>query len=122
MVAWIWPTVKRLGGREREVSHRCCTVGSWGVAPQLAHLGLGEIIGIDADHAAKTNRDRLTGMTRLDLWLRRKQTTITRRVVKTVGLSTWCRTDRPKTGSSRREPSLAQAARPGAQTRSRSRS
>ena len=81
---------------QRTLAHaRVAVVGLGGggshVVQQLAHLGVGEIIGVDGDHAAKTNRHRLTGMTRLDAWLRRKKTTIMRRVVRTVGLSNRCR-------------------------------
>jgi hypothetical protein len=82
---------------QRALAHaRVAVVGLGGggshVVQQLAHLGVGEIIGIDADRAARTNRHRLIGMTRLDLWLRRKKTMIMRRVVKRVGLSSRCRT------------------------------
>lgn len=62
------------------------------VVQQLAHLGVGEIIGIDADRVAKTNRHRLVGVKRFDVWLRRRKTMIMRRVVKTVGLSRRCLT------------------------------
>lgn len=82
---------------QRALAHaRVAVVGLGGggshVVQQLAHLGVGEIIGIDADRAAKTNRHRLVGMKRVDVWLSRKKTIIMRRVVKTVGLSTRCRT------------------------------
>jgi molybdopterin-synthase adenylyltransferase len=82
---------------QRTLAHaRVAVVGLGGggshVVQQLAHLGVGDIIGIDADRVAKTNRHRLIGITRLDLWLRRRKTTIMRRVVKTVGLSNRCRT------------------------------
>lgn len=82
---------------QRALAHaRVAVVGLGGggshVVQQIAHLGVGEIICVDADRASKTNRHRLLGLTRLDIWLRRKKTTIMRRVVRKIGLSRRCRT------------------------------
>jgi molybdopterin-synthase adenylyltransferase len=49
---------------QRTLAHaRVAVVGLGGggshVVQQLAHLGIGEIIGVDADHAVRTNRHRL---------------------------------------------------------------
>lgn len=83
-------------GQRTLANARVAVIGLGGggshVVQQLAHLGVGEIIGVDGDRAAKTNRHRLVGMTRLDLWLRRRKTTIMRRMVKQVGLSRRCLT------------------------------
>jgi molybdopterin-synthase adenylyltransferase len=82
---------------QRALAHaRVAVVGLGGggshVAQQLAHLGVGEVTCIDPDRASKTDRHRLLGLTRLDVWLHRKKTKIVRRVVRRIGLSRRCRT------------------------------
>jgi molybdopterin/thiamine biosynthesis adenylyltransferase len=56
--------------------------GGSAVIQQLAHMGVGEIIGIDADCAERSNRGRLIGMTWWDtlLWRRRKTAIMARMV------------------------------------------
>lgn len=52
------------------------------VVQQLAHMGVGEILGIDGDRVERTNRGRLIGMTWWDtlLWRRRKTAVMARMV------------------------------------------
>ena len=86
--------VVRGDGQRALASARVAVVGLGGggshVAQQLAHLGIGEIVCIDDDRASKTDRHRLIGLTRPDIWLRRRKTSIIRRVVSKVGLSRRC--------------------------------
>jgi hypothetical protein len=62
------------------------------VAHQLAHSGVGEVILVDADRASPTDRHRLLGLTRFDVWLSRRKTAVMRRVVRRIGMGTRCRT------------------------------
>ena len=62
------------------------------VAHQLGHLGVGELILVDADRASQTDRHRLLGLGWLDAWFRRKKTDILRRAVRRIGMGTRCRT------------------------------
>jgi molybdopterin/thiamine biosynthesis adenylyltransferase len=59
--------------------------GGSAVVQFLAHMGVGEIIGIDDDRAERSNRGRLIGMTWWDtlLWRRRK-TAIMARMVRRI--------------------------------------
>jgi hypothetical protein len=86
--------VVRGDGQRALASARVAIVGLGGggshVAQQLAHLGVGEIVCIDDDRASRTDRHRLIGLTRPDIWLRRRKTSIIRRIVNKVGLSRRC--------------------------------
>jgi len=62
------------------------------VAHQLTHLGVGEVILVDADRASPTDRHRLLGITRFDVWFSRRKTAVMRRVVRRIGMGTRCRT------------------------------
>jgi molybdopterin/thiamine biosynthesis adenylyltransferase len=54
------------------------------VVQQLAHLGVGRIIGIDADHVDRRSRSRLVGVTALDVLLRRRKTAVMARMVRRI--------------------------------------
>lgn len=54
------------------------------VVQQLAHMGVGEIIGIDDDRVDETNRSRLIGMTRVDVIFRRQKTRVMKRLVRKI--------------------------------------
>jgi molybdopterin/thiamine biosynthesis adenylyltransferase len=54
------------------------------VVQQLAHTGVGEIVGIDNDRVDNTNRSRLVGLTWLDLLLRRRKIAVMARVVRKI--------------------------------------
>jgi hypothetical protein len=81
-------------GQQTLAHARVAVVGLGGggshVAQQLAHLGVGELILIDADRAAPTDRHRLVGLTRPDVWLRRWKTRVIRRAVRRIGMGTRC--------------------------------
>lgn len=51
------------------------------VVQQLAHMGVGEIIGIDSERVDRTNRSRLVGMFWWDALLRKKKTDVMSRMV-----------------------------------------
>jgi molybdopterin/thiamine biosynthesis adenylyltransferase len=54
------------------------------VVQQLAHMGVGQIVGIDNDRADNTNRSRLVGLTWLDVFLRRRKIAVMRRLVQKI--------------------------------------
>lgn len=54
------------------------------IVQQLAHLGIGEIIGIDPDCSEMKNRHRVIGMTRMDALLKRKKTGVMSRLTRRV--------------------------------------
>lgn len=54
------------------------------VVQQLAHLGVGEIIGIDGERVETSNRGRLIGMTELDALLHRRKTSVMARMVRRI--------------------------------------
>ena len=54
------------------------------VVQQLAHLGIGEIIGIDKEIVEESNRHRLIGLSRLDVIRKRKKTTIMANMVRAI--------------------------------------
>jgi len=54
------------------------------VVQQLAHMGVGDIIGIDFDRAEATNRSRLVGMGWLHDILRTRKTNIMARMVRRI--------------------------------------
>jgi hypothetical protein len=55
------------------------------VVQQLAHLGFGEIIGIDDDIAERHHRHRLVGLTTALLKSKRRKTEVMKRLVEGVG-------------------------------------
>ncbi len=54
------------------------------VVQQLAHMGLGEVIGIDGDRADRTNRSRLIGLRWWDVVIRRRKTFVMKRLVREI--------------------------------------
>jgi len=54
------------------------------IVQQAAHLGIGEIIGIDADWVEEENRHRLIGGSRFDVLLKRKKTRVMSRLVTRI--------------------------------------
>lgn len=58
--------------------------GGGHVCQQLAHLGIGEIIGIDNDYVEKTNKNRMIGIHESDVKYRRKKTDVMKRLVKGI--------------------------------------
>jgi len=54
------------------------------VVQQLAHMGVGEIIGIDGEKVETSNRGRLIGMTGLDVLLLRRKTSVMARMVRRI--------------------------------------
>jgi hypothetical protein len=58
------------------------------VVQQLAHMGIGQIVGIDNDRVDKTNRNRLIGMFWWDAILKRKKTKIMARMVRHINPQT----------------------------------
>lgn len=88
--------VVREDGQRTLANARVGVVGLGGggshVARQLAHVGVGEVILVDADRASPTDRHHLLGLTRFDVWLKRKKTAVMRRVVRRIDMSTRCRT------------------------------
>ncbi len=86
-----------VGGPGQEILRRArvAVVGLGGggshVVQQLAHLGIGEIIVIDPDRVEGTNRHRLLGLTRLDVWLKRRKVDVMYRLVRRVGTGSKCR-------------------------------
>lgn len=59
------------------------------VVSQLAHLGVGTIVGVDFDRVEPSNLSRLIGATRWDATLRRRKTAVARRAVRRLGTSTF---------------------------------
>lgn len=55
---------------------------------QLAHVGIGKIVGIDADLPDETNRSRTIGLTGTDVLEKRSKVAVAARLVETVGLGT----------------------------------
>jgi hypothetical protein len=86
-----------VGGPGQEILRcaRVAVVGLGGggshVVQQLAHLGIGEIIVIDPDRVESTNRHRLVGLTRLDVWLKRRKIDVMYRLVRRIGSGSRCR-------------------------------
>ena len=82
-------------GQEILAGARVAVVGLGGggshVVQQLAHLGIGEIIVIDPDRVETTNRHRLVGLTRLDVWLKRRKVDVMYRLVQRIGNGSRCR-------------------------------
>ncbi len=54
------------------------------VVQQLAHIGVGEIIGVDGDRVDGSNRSRLVGITGLDVILRRRKTSVMARLTRKI--------------------------------------
>jgi hypothetical protein len=86
-----------VGGPGQEILRRArvAVVGLGGggshVVQQLAHLGIGEIIVIDPDRVEATNRHRLVGLTRLDVWLKRRKVDVMYRLIQRIGNGSRCR-------------------------------
>lgn len=86
-----------VGGPGQEILRRVrvAVVGLGGggshVVQQLAHVGIGEIIVIDPDRVESTNRHRLVGLTRLDVWLKRRKVDVMYRLVRRIGSGSRCR-------------------------------
>jgi hypothetical protein len=80
-----------VGGPGQEILRRArvAVVGLGGggshVVQQLAHMGVGEIIGVDADRAERTNQHRLIGWDRLWTWVRRRKVDVMRYLVWRIG-------------------------------------
>jgi hypothetical protein len=55
------------------------------VVQQFAHMGVGDIIGIDPDRAERTNQHRLIGWDRLWAWNRRRKVDLMRYLVWRIG-------------------------------------
>lgn len=87
--------VVREDGQRTLANARVGVVGLGGggshVVHQLTHLGVGEVILVDDDRASPTDRHRLLGLTRSDVWLKRKKTTVMRRAVRRIDTDTRCR-------------------------------
>ena len=60
------------------------------MAHELAHMGVGELILIDADRVSRSDQHRLVGLRPLDVWLRRWKATVIRRAVTRIGIGTRC--------------------------------
>lgn len=77
-----------IGGQEILGKTRLAVVGLGGggshVVQQAAHMGIGEIIGIDADIGEEGNRNRLIGLKRCDVRLRRRKTSVMTRLVRSI--------------------------------------
>ena len=75
-------------GQARLRNARVVVVGLSGggshVVQQLAHMGIGEIIGIDDGKAKRSHRARLIGISWLDPLLRRRKTAIMARMVRRI--------------------------------------
>lgn len=86
--------VRALGREGHAVleSLRIGVVGAGGmgsqVVQQLLHLGVGKITVVDPDRVAVTNLSRLVGASRWDVWLRRRKTSVTRRLARRLGSKT----------------------------------
>lgn len=63
------------------------------VISQLAHLGVGTIVGLDFDRVEQSNLSRLVGATRWDATFRRRKTAVARRTVRRLGTSTFTTID-----------------------------
>jgi len=64
-----------------------CGGGSHAVQ-QLAHMGLGTVMGVDHDFSERTNLHRQVGMTPTDARRKRAKTNIMARLVKSIGTGT----------------------------------
>jgi len=79
-----------IGSRGQELLNRAkiAVVGLSGggshIVQQAAHLGIGEIIGIDADSVEEENRHRLIGVSRFDVRLKRRKTSVMSRLVARI--------------------------------------
>jgi molybdopterin/thiamine biosynthesis adenylyltransferase len=79
-----------IGGRgQASLGHaRVAVVGLSGggshVVQQLAHMGIGEIVGIDSDRVEGSNRARMIGSTALDGFLRRRKIAVMSRLVRRI--------------------------------------
>lgn len=80
-----------VGGEGQDVI-RCTKVAVVGlggggshVVQQLAHTGIGEIIGIDADRIERTNQHRIVGWDRLRAWVRCRKVDLLHYLVWRIG-------------------------------------
>ena len=102
-----WPSRDPDAGRDDEVfdrqalvlgdqgalSRACVAVaglcgGGSHVVQQLAHSGVGTVVGIDADICDRTNLHRMVGMRPADASQRRRKTAVMSRVAQSVGTGT----------------------------------
>ncbi len=79
-------TGSRGEGRLREATVAVVGLSGGGshVVQQLAHLGIGRVIGIDGDRVDQRSRSRLVGVTALDVLLRRRKTSVMARLVRRI--------------------------------------
>lgn len=79
-----------IGGRGQAVLRctRVAVVGLSGggshVVQQLAHMGIGEIVGIDEDRVEQSNRSRMIGSRSLDALFRRRKISVMSRLVRRI--------------------------------------
>jgi hypothetical protein len=80
-----------VGGPGQEVlqNAKVAVVGLGGggshVVQQLAHMGVGEIIGIDPDRAERKNQHRLIGWDRPWFWVQRRKVDLMNNLVRRIG-------------------------------------
>jgi len=79
-----------IGGKGQEVLRctRVAVVGLSGggshIVQQLAHMGIGEIVGIDEDRVEQSNRSRMIGSSALDAFFRRRKISVMCRLVRRI--------------------------------------
>lgn len=61
--------------------------GGSGISQHLAFHGFRNIVMADPDRVEETNRNRLVGLTRMDVWLKRRKTAIACRTVRRINPS-----------------------------------
>lgn len=102
-----WPNTDPDAGRDDEVFDRQALVighqealsrarivvvglcgGGCHVVQQLAHSGVGTVVGVDADVCDRTNLHRKVGMRPADASRRRRKTAVMSRVVRSIGTGT----------------------------------
>jgi molybdopterin/thiamine biosynthesis adenylyltransferase len=80
-------------GHQKALSRACVAVvglcgGGSHVVQQLAHSGVGTVVGVDADVCDLTNLHRKVGMRPADASRRRSKTAVMSRVVRSIGTGT----------------------------------
>lgn len=82
--------VLMIGSRGQKLLNRAkiAVVGLSGggshIVQQAAHMGIGEIIGIDPDFVEEENRHRLIGSSRFDPYFKRRKTRVMRRLISRI--------------------------------------